>query len=26
MCPVAIAHKLDGAYFCEHGNLDTLID
>jgi hypothetical protein len=26
MCPVAINHKLDGAYFCLHGNLDTLID
>lgn len=26
MCPVAITHKLDGAYFCVHGNLDTLID
>lgn len=26
MCPVAIAHRLDGAYFCVHGNLDTLID
>jgi hypothetical protein len=26
MCPVAISHKLDGVYFCVHGNLDTLID
>jgi hypothetical protein len=26
MCPVAIDHKLDGAYFCIHGNLDTLLD
>jgi hypothetical protein len=26
MCPVAIAHKLDGAYFCIHGNFDTLIE
>jgi len=26
MCPVGIAHKLDGAYYCVHGCLDTLID
>jgi hypothetical protein len=26
MCPVVITHMLDGAYFCVHGNLDTLID
>ncbi|MCD1295554.1 hypothetical protein CUJ83_11140 [Methanocella sp. CWC-04] len=23
MCPVAIEHKLDGSYYCIHGNLDT---
>lgn len=26
MCPVSIKHKLDGAYYCIHGNLDTLLD
>lgn len=26
MCPVGIRHKLDGAYYCIHGNLDTLLD
>ncbi|AFD00057.1 Protein of unknown function (DUF2769) [Methanocella conradii HZ254] len=26
MCPVAIEHKLDGGYYCIHGNLDTLLD
>lgn len=26
MCPVGVKHKLDGAYYCIHGNLDTLLD
>jgi hypothetical protein len=26
MCPVSIQHKLDGGYYCIHGNLDTLLD
>jgi hypothetical protein len=26
MCPVAIKHKLDGGYYCIHGNLDTFLD
>lgn len=26
MCPVAVKHRLDGAYYCIHGNLDTLLD
>lgn len=26
MCPVAVRHRLDGGYYCIHGNLDTLLD
>jgi hypothetical protein len=26
MCPVSIKHRLDGGYYCIHGNLDTLLD
>jgi hypothetical protein len=26
MCPVGIRHKLDGAYYCIHGNFDTILD
>lgn len=26
MCPVSIKHKLDGGYYCIHGNLDTFLD